>query len=47
MTALKIKGYALVTVMFAILILSISFVFIHTGDDVFIKLALNRIELLK
>lgn len=42
-----IKGYALITVIFGVLILSISQIFIQTADDVFIDMALNRIESLK
>jgi hypothetical protein len=42
-----IKGYALVTVIFGVMILSISQIFIQTADDVFIHMALDRIEALK
>lgn len=43
----RIKGYALVTVMFGIMILSITHMIIQTHDDVFIEMAIHRIEALK
>jgi hypothetical protein len=47
MTVMNIKGYALVSVMFSILIISVSMIIIHQSDDVFLEMAINRIEALK
>jgi hypothetical protein len=47
MTVMNIKGYALVSVMVSILMISISMIIIHQSDDVFLEMAINRIEALK
>ena len=47
MTVMNIKGYALVSVMFSILIISISLIVIHQSDDAFLEMARERIEALK
>ena len=47
MKVMNIKGYALVSVMFSILMISISMIIIHQRDDVFLEMAIKRIEALK